>query len=391
MPAWYLGAFFLSMALVPPSPVAAQASDAKPEVGSNAAMKYWQAFALMPAMGKDEEKLVEQWSKVPLDAAALKLIERSQGSLEFLHRGATLRRCDWSLDYEDGLFLRLPYITKARTLAHLAALNARHEFEQGHGKAGWEDVTDVLKLGRHLEMEPLFVQRFAGSALESIAIDAAASYLPELKSVLPQAAYTDLDALPAAATLEQVVLQEKQVFLMSMIQRLKHAEQRQKGSWQGVWTEMFHAIFVSSEQKDSRSRESVEAVKTFEQAIKWLEDLLPFYDELAKMTNLPWKDFDARFPDFISRARAVNPLADQILPMTDAMVATERRTVTRLTLFKAAVAVVLGGPDKLKDIHDPFGDGPFEYRAVDKGFELTSKLVYREKPVTLTLGQRKQQ
>ena len=388
MQVWYFGTFFLSMALFPPSLVEVQASDAKPEVGSNAAMKYWQAFALMPAMGKDEEKLVEQWSKVPLDAAARKLIERSQGSLEFLHRGAKLRRCDWSLDYEDGLFLRLPYITKARTLAQLAALNARHEFEQGRGKAGWEDVTDVLRLGRHLEMEPLFVQRFAGSALESVAIDAAATYLPELKSVLPEAAYKDLEALPVAATLEQVVLQEKRVFLMSMIQRLQHAEQRQKGSWQGVWQEMFHAVFVTSEQKNSRSLESVEAVKTFEQAVKWLEDLLPFYDELAKMTNLPWKEFDARFPDFISRAKAVNPLADQILPMTDAMVATERRTVTRAALLKAAVAVVLGGPDKLKDIQDPFGDGPFEYSALDKGFELKSKLIYREKPVTLTVGRR---
>ena len=99
-------------------------------------MKYWQAFALMPTLDKDQEKLLEQWSKVPLDAAALKLIEMSQGSLEYLHRGAKLLRCDWSLDYEDGSFLRLPYLPKARTLARLAALHARHEFEQGHWKGG---------------------------------------------------------------------------------------------------------------------------------------------------------------------------------------------------------------------------------------------------------------
>ena len=388
MQAWYLGTVFLSMALFLPLPAVAQASDAKPETGSNAAMKYWQAFALMPAMGKDEEKLLEQWSKAPIDAAALKLIERSQGSLQSLHRGARLLRCDWSLDYEDGLYLRLPYLPKARTLAHLAALNARHEFEQGHGKAGWEDVTDVLKLGRHLEMEPLFIQRFAGRALESVAIDAAAPYLPELKSVLTEAAYTDLNALPAGATLEQVVLGEKEVFLMSIIRKLKSAEQHEKGSWQNVWKEMFHAILVSSEQKDLPKRDSIESVKTFEQAINWLEDLLPFYDELAKMTALPWKEFDARYPDFAKRAIAANPVADQVLPMTDAMVATERRTLTRMALLKAAVAVVLGGPDRLKEIQDPFGDGPFEYQALDKGFELKSKLIYREKPVTLIVGRK---
>jgi hypothetical protein len=74
--------------------------------------------------------------------------------------------------------------------------------------------------------------------------------------------------------------------------------------------------------------------------------------------------------------------------MNDVMVATERRTQTRMALFKAALAVVQDGPDKLKDIKDPFGDGPFEYRALDKGFELESKLLYHEKPVTLTVGQR---
>jgi len=31
--------------------------------------------------------------------------------------------------------------------------------------------------------------------------------------------------------------------------------------------------------------------------------------------------------------------------------------------------------EKLKDSKDPFGDGPFEYRALDKGFELKSKLL----------------
>jgi hypothetical protein len=50
------------------------------------------------------------------------------------------------------------------------------------------------------------------------------------------------------------------------------------------------------------------------------------------------------------------------------------------------MAVVQGGPDRLKDFKDPFGDGPFEYRALDRGFELKSKLLFRDQPVTLTVG-----
>ena len=53
---------------------------------------------------------------------------------------------------------------------------------------------------------------------------------------------------------------------------------------------------------------------------------------------------------------------------------------------RAALAIVQGGPDKLKDSKDPFGDGPFQYRALDKGFELKSKLLVKGQPLTLTVG-----
>ena len=54
-----------------------------------------------------------------------------------------------------------------------------------------------------------------------------------------------------------------------------------------------------------------------------------------------------------------------------------------------AIAVAESGPEKLKVLKDPFGTGPFEYRALDKGFELKSKLQYEGQPVTLMVGQRK--
>ena len=145
-------AAMLSLALVPLGHAAAQAPDVKPDLGANAALKYWQAFALLPALDKDQQKILEQWDKAPFDAAALKLIDRSRMSRLYLLRAAKLPRCDWSLDYQDGIDLHLPHLGKARTLASLTALHARHEFEQGHWKAGAEDVTALLGLARHLEV-----------------------------------------------------------------------------------------------------------------------------------------------------------------------------------------------------------------------------------------------
>ncbi len=116
-----------------------------------------------------------------------------------------------------------------------------------------------------------------------------------------------------------------------------------------------------------------------------LKDLLPFSDELANVTALPPKEFDAQYPEFVQKVKATSPMAILILS-TNLTIASERRNQAQIALFKAAIAVVQNGPDKLKDIRDPFGDGPFEYRVLDKGFELKSKLLFNGQPVMLTIG-----
>ena len=350
-------------------------------------MKYWQAFALLPTLDKDQEKLLQEWNKVPLDAAALKLIDRSQMSLVYLHRGAKLPRCDWSLDYEDGIGLPLTYCPRARILTRLAALHARREFEQGHWRAGWDDVTALLKLGRDVEMCPQLVGTLAGYAIETTAIEAAVRYLPELKSVLPESAAAALDALPVAPTLQQMVLNEKETGLVWLIRKLEEAERHKEGSWRDIWSQY---VDLPDEGGQGTNRAAVQSVKTLEQATKMLEALLPFYDQLAMMMALPWKEFDARFPEFVKKANAASPLAGVLgLPIMDQVVARERRNRTQMALFKAAIAVVRGGPDRLKEINDPFGDGPFDYRALDKGFALKSKLLFKGQPVMLTVGREK--
>jgi hypothetical protein len=379
-----LVAFVLSLAWFPHSSAVAQAPDAKPDLGANAALKYWQAFAHLPSLDNKEEKLLEECNKVRLDAAALTLITRSQLSRAYLHRGVKLPHCDWSLDYsEEGWRLLLPHLRKVRTLARLTVLAARHELEQGHWQAGAEDVTALLKLARHIQMDQMPLPNLVGYSIETMAIEAAAPYLPELKQVLPEAASAVLAAPPAGPTLAQMVLIEKQIMPIWFIHELKKAEQRKPGAWQDVWKEVFNS-------PEGRDREFREAAKTLEQATKLVEDSLPYYDRLAKVMALPWKEVDAQLPEFFKKTKADNPLASYFLPAMDKVVAAQRRAQTQMALFKAALAVVQGGPDKLKDVKDPFGE-PFEYRALDKGFELKSKLRYADKPVTLTVGQRKKE
>jgi hypothetical protein len=385
----------LAAGMLPPSRAAAEAPDPKPDLGANAAMKYWQAFAALPALDKNQEMLVNEWSKVPLDTRVLALIDRSRNCLLYLHRGARLPQCDWSLDSEDGVGLMLSHCPRSLTLARLAALRARYEFEQGRLKEGWADVTSMLTLGRHVGMGPQFVVRWVDYKIETMAIEAAAPYLPELRTILAEDASNVVDKLPAGPTLAQMVLSEKEIGLRWLIQQMTQAERHKAGAWRDVWKTLFDV-------PESQHRDLVHSVQTFDQAVDFLQDLLPLYDQLATMVALPWRDFDRQHAEFVKKAKArkphsdfvlpadANPLTSFILPPMDAIMARERRYHAQVAMFKAALGVVQRGPDTLKHSIDPFGNGPFEYQVLENGFELKSSLRYQEKPVTLTIGRKKE-
>jgi hypothetical protein len=337
---------------------------------------------VLPALDMDGEKILAEWNKVTLDAAALALIERSQKSREYLHRAAKIPNCDWSLDHQDGITLLVPHGPKALSLARLTALHARHEFELGHWDAGWDDVTAIMKLARHVELEPLMLLQLMGYRIETMALEAAAPYLPELKASIKKSGTAALDRPPAVPTLEQMVVMEKQLGPQWLLGRLKDAEQRQPGSWQKIWDETF--AWAKGTDQDL-----VKTAKSYQNAVALLEGGIPLYDELAKLSALPPNDFDAKYPVFAAKVKKAGPFAGLLLPNMNNIVAFERRSRAQVALFKAAIDVVDGGPAKLKGSNDPFGDGPFEYQALDRGFELKSKLVVRGQPVTLVVGNAK--
>jgi hypothetical protein len=221
-----------------------------------------------------------------------------------------------------------------------------------------------------------------GYSIESIAIDVVAPYLPQLKSVLPKPPTTVLDSLPARPTLQQMIAVEKRLGPTWLIRELKKAEEHKQGSWQGVWKELFDA----PGENEKAHTDVVQSAKTLEQAIKMMEEVGSLHDELAELSARPWNEFDDRYPAFAKKANAVNKAAAFILPNMAKISGMQRRTQAQLEMFKASLAIVEGGPDKIKETKDPFGDGPFTYRPLGHGFELKSKLLFNDQPVTLTVG-----
>lgn len=105
---------------------------------------------------------------------------------------------------------------------------------------------------------------------------------------------------------------------------------------------------------------------------------------VAEMGSLPLPEFDRQAKAIEKKLQEVCPLAaHSLFGRLQWMRYLDADSEARMAMLKAAIAIALDGPDRAKDFKDPFGNGPFEYRPIGKGFELKSRLVYQDKPVTL--------
>jgi hypothetical protein len=343
------------------APALADGSDAS----GNAAVKYWQAFGLLPRCDKDQEKLLQDWDKVPLDQATVQLVEAGKGTLLYLHRGAALPRCDWQLDLSDGPMLLMPHLECARNTARLACLRARWKFHEGKPQEAVEDVAAVLTLARHTGNDGTMISILVSFAIERMAIHAVQADFAKLDAATLKYMSTKMEQLPKVKSMHDCILCERDYMLGWMIKEVKKVEAEKPGSWKDVVKQ------ISSEKDAERVFQAVDAP---DKLIRLLDGLLPMYDEMAKMLSLPRDQFDAKWKPYLLKAQTTNVLTDLLIPALDKMVSSEQQAQTRTALFRAALEVALVGPEKAKKLADPFGSGRFVYKEIPGGFSLQSEL-----------------
>src|SRR5258708_1273987 len=88
------------------SSVAGSAENPRPApeeiLPANAALQYWQAIALLPAMKPEDTARLGHLREAALDSGTRSFLKACQNSLKLLHRGATEQKCDWGTHPEDG-------------------------------------------------------------------------------------------------------------------------------------------------------------------------------------------------------------------------------------------------------------------------------------------------
>ena len=149
-------------------------ADAPSDLGANAALKYWQAFATLPKFTDAEQsRLMAEYLTMPLDAQAKESVSKAEYALRMMHHGARLPRCDWGIGWEeDGIEVLLPQMTAARVLSSLACLRARMRFADGHGAEAIDDIVAARTMGRQVSLDGSLIGVLVGYSIEGRMDDA---------------------------------------------------------------------------------------------------------------------------------------------------------------------------------------------------------------------------
>jgi hypothetical protein len=369
------------------APLAAQPQPAaRGGGGQNAALQYWQAFAQMPQLDEAKQKLlasaVAPGDASPTDPAAAELADSAKDALLYLHRGAAIGPCDWGLHREDGPDLLLPHLGKGRDLGRLACLRARQDFARGDNAKGVEAAGDTLVLARHLSTDlTAIISYLVQLNVEATAVNTLATHLAGLDAATLDALDRRLAALPPGGSLEACVKVERESFLDWAIATLRQMKD------QDPWKQRVLGPLAMNEA--GKEQEKIDAAVaasggTREGVLKQLESLRSYYEYMDRIVTLPREQFRAKLAEIEKRVES-NPIGKAVVPTMGKVYDRDAAGRTRMTLLKAAIAVARGGPGKARDFKDA-GGAPIKYQAAPGGFELRSKVVEDDKPVTLKVG-----
>jgi hypothetical protein len=342
----------------------APATTSPPDSAENAALRYWQAYAAMSrALTPETKKRVDDHGSAPIDDVTADAIARCENALRLVRSGAKLPYCSWGLDLEAGPRPRLEDFDHVRGLTRLTNLSARQHFENGRNEQGIEDVFALIALARHVGIVDLAQYRGVQSAIELEATDTLGRYLPKLNPVELAAVQSRLKALPPVEGLKETVLLERRLFprwVETEAKNLKN-EAEMRAFIMRLDLEDIEGICKAAEGNPERLLEMIAGTR------KYMDEMIDLIDRSSD-------DFSSELVRFEFRMSVENRFAGQYFAMYDGFFSTQASRAVKYAMLQAASTLLIDGPQAFHNVKDPYGDGPFEYRKMEPGFELRSKL-----------------
>lgn len=128
---------FVSLILLCAAPACSAFAQQSEQLGQNAALHYWSAFAEMQDSGISDQQAIELYAILDgtapyQDLKYYELVEKNRAAVETMARGTAIPNCDWGIDYALGVDTPVEYVRKALTLGRLNVLYAFHLLKNGN-------------------------------------------------------------------------------------------------------------------------------------------------------------------------------------------------------------------------------------------------------------------
>jgi hypothetical protein len=293
----------------------------------NAAVIYWQAFALLPAPLVEPQKAKYEAAvanpAAPVADDLKPIVASFAGSLAELHRAARVAACDWTLDYEAGAECCLPHLEKARALSKAALLRARLGFATGKTDEAVADVVAVLKLARDCGSSPVLISLLVDAAIEKSATEVLEANLarlsPEQLDRLAQA----IEALPATPSVADCMRQEGKNFGDWMARVIDAEAAKVDGPKAGgkVLAALFARAFGDANEAERRKLPDLLSVADVRESLRLART---DYEQAAAIADLPAAERRSRWADFEagiskagpagSREQAMRAISSMFIP-----------------------------------------------------------------------------
>jgi hypothetical protein len=362
-------------------PALAQESKPAPcDLGRNAALTYWRAFAMFPEMTKEEDEIVSRRpgtepKSTPEQRADL--VKRWGTALQLMHEAADIPQCDWGIDYEkEGLGALLPQFAKARALARAGAFRARYYWETGKRKEAADDLRAAITMARQCgnDGHDTVIAVLVQIACEAIERNALALMLTDRESAdLLANALGDLVHGSPGPLAGNSTLAEKRCFI--------------------PWFRQLYASDPAAAIAYATNPDMDTALPRLRElspkdVLQSLDELERHYDELGALESLPFQEFLAKKSTLEEKINASkNPLSTSVIPALLHVREEEEKYRVQWAMVRAAIEVRREGEGALSKVLNPADGKPFIYRALEGGaFELNSALPIREQEIAMTFG-----
>jgi hypothetical protein len=139
-------------------------------LGDNAALRYWSAFAQMQdtELNPEQVKILNSVvdGKAPYDDAQFReLISKNIPALQTMARGTKIPNCVWGLDYALGPDTPIEYVRKALTLGRLNVLHSYRLLKTGDKAGAVQAISAGLRFSADVAKDGTLLAALASKAL----------------------------------------------------------------------------------------------------------------------------------------------------------------------------------------------------------------------------------